>query len=125
MGSLLSHVTAIVFMEDFEEVVLSRIGYKHACWFCYVDAAFIIWPHGPKELSDFVNCLNNICPNIQFTMEKLNHHLPFMDMDIYRRPDGSLGHNVYRKPTHTNLYLNAESHYHPASKHFVLPTLVH
>ena len=32
-------------------------------------------------------------------------HLPFLDIDIYRRMDGSLGHKVYRKLTHTNLYL--------------------
>jgi hypothetical protein len=30
-------------------------------------------------------------------------HLSFFDKDIYRRPDGSLGHRLYRKPTHTNL----------------------
>jgi hypothetical protein len=40
-------------------------------------------------------------------------HLPFLNLDIYSRPDGSLGHKVYRKPTHTNLYLNAKSHHHP------------
>jgi hypothetical protein len=33
-------------------------------------------------------------------------HLPFLNTDIYRRMDGSLGHKVYRKPTHTNLYMN-------------------
>jgi hypothetical protein len=38
-----------------------------------------------------------------------NNHLPFLDIDIYKRPDGTLGHIVYRKPTHTNLYLNANS----------------
>jgi hypothetical protein len=36
-------------------------------------------------------------------------HLPFLGLDIYRRPDGSLGHKVYRKPTHTNLYLNTST----------------
>jgi hypothetical protein len=40
-------------------------------------------------------------------------HFPFLDLDIYRGPDGSLGHKVYRKPIHTNLYLNAKSHHHP------------
>jgi hypothetical protein len=42
----------------------------------------------------------------------------FLDIDIlvYRRPDGSLGHIVYRKLTHTNLYLNAKSHHHPVNK---------
>jgi hypothetical protein len=32
-----------------------------------------------------------------------------LDLDIYRRPDGSLGHKAYRKPTHTNYYLNTKS----------------
>jgi hypothetical protein len=37
-----------------------------------------------------------------FTMEKEEDgHLPFLDINIYRKPDGSLGHKVYRKPTHT------------------------
>jgi hypothetical protein len=51
-------------------------------------------------------------------------HLPFLDIDTYRRPDGSLGHRVYHKATHTNLYLNAGSHHHPSSKQAVLSTLV-
>jgi hypothetical protein len=33
--------------------------------------------------------------NIQFTMEiEENGHLPFLDIDIYRKRDGSLGHKV-------------------------------
>ncbi|XP_023703192.1 uncharacterized protein LOC111862214 [Cryptotermes secundus] len=52
-------------------------------------------------------------------------HLPFLDIDIYRRPNGSLDHRVYRKPTHINLYLNARSHHHPSSKAAALSTLVH
>ncbi|PNF40915.1 hypothetical protein B7P43_G14990 [Cryptotermes secundus] len=52
-------------------------------------------------------------------------HLPFLDIDIDRRPDGSLGHRVYGKPIHTNLYLNARPHHHPSSKQTALSTLVH
>jgi hypothetical protein len=51
--------------------------------------------------------------------------LPSLDLDIYRRPDGSLGHKVYRKPTHTNLYLNTKSHHHPSNKQAVLSALIH
>jgi hypothetical protein len=51
-------------------------------------------------------------------------HLPFLDIDIYRRPDGSLG-QVYHKPTHTNFYLSAKSHHYPSNKQVVLSTLVH
>ena len=46
-------------------------------------------------------------------------------MDIYRKMDGSLGHKIYRKPTHTNLYLHPNSHHHPANKHPVLASLIH
>ena len=43
----------------------------------------------------------------------------------YKRPDGALGHKVFRKPTHTNLYLNPGSHHHPSNIQGVLSTLVH
>ncbi|XP_046406226.1 uncharacterized protein LOC124171132 [Ischnura elegans] len=43
-----------------------------------------------------------------------DNRLPFLDILIERRADGSLGHSVYRKPTHTDLYLNGRSHHHPA-----------
>jgi hypothetical protein len=36
-----------------------------------------------------------------------------------------MGHKVYRKPTHTNLYLNAKSDLHPSNKQAVLSTLIH
>ena len=52
-------------------------------------------------------------------------HLPFLNLDIYRKTDGSLGHNVYRKPTHTNLYIHQSSHHHPANKQSVLTSLIH
>ena len=43
---------------------------------------------------------------------------------ISRNPDGSLHHNVYRKPTHTDRYLNQRSFHHPSIKSSVNRTLV-
>jgi hypothetical protein len=51
--------------------------------------------------------------------------ISFFDLDIYRRPDGSLGHKVYRKPPHTNIYLNDKSHHHPSNREAALSTRVH
>jgi len=52
-------------------------------------------------------------------------HLPFLDIDIYRKTGGSLGHKVYQKSTHTSPYLHHHSHHHPANKQSVLASLIH
>jgi hypothetical protein len=106
MGSPLSPVVANFFMEDFKKGAIEQATHKPTCWFRYVDDTFVIWPHGQEKLTEFLNHLSGLHNNIQFTMEKEEDgHLPFLDIDIYRKPDGSLGHSVYRKPTHTNLYI--------------------
>jgi hypothetical protein len=78
-----------------------------------VDDTFIIWPHGQDKLTEILDYLNGIHTNIKFTMEiGGGRHLLFLDIDIYKKANGSLGHKVYRKTTHTNLYL----HHHPATR---------
>ena len=87
-------------MEEFEKNAIETATHKPACWYRYVDDTFVIWPHGQKRLVEFLEHLNGINKNIQFTVEtEAEGHIPFLDIDIYRK-DGSLGHKVYRKPTH-------------------------
>jgi len=51
--------------------------------------------HGQEKLDNFLNHLYSKHSNIQFTMEtESDGHLPFLDIDIYKRPDSSLGHTV-------------------------------
>jgi len=127
MGSPLSPVIANFYMDDFEMKAIEKATHKPACWYRYVNDTFIIWPHGQEKLTNFLNHLNGIHNNIQFTMEveEEEGHLHFLDIDIYRKMDGSLGHKIYQKPSHTNLYLHQKSHHHPANKHSVLSSLVH
>jgi hypothetical protein len=101
-----SHLWAIFFMEDFEEGALSGAVYKPHSWFFYINDTLVIWPHGSERQKDLLEYLNSIHHNIQFTMEtERDGHLPFLNICIYRGPDGSLGHMVYRKPIQTNLCL--------------------
>ena len=52
----------------------------------------------------FRDHLNVLHRNIQFTMEmERDGHLPLLDINIYRRPDGSIGHKVCRNPSHTQI----------------------
>ncbi|XP_076658288.1 uncharacterized protein LOC143362208 [Halictus rubicundus] len=116
MGSPISPIIADIYMEDLENRILKNAPLKPTQWFRYVDDTFVVWSHGRHTLDDFLHFINSLHPNIQFTMEIENEDksLPFLDVLVTRKIDGSLGHRVYRKPTHTNRYMHASSHHHPA-----------
>ena len=51
--------------------------------------------------------------------------MPFLDTLVTINRDGSLNTKVYRKPTHTDLYLQWDSHHSIAAKYSVINTLHH
>lgn len=42
-----------------------------------------------------------------------NNSLAFLDVLVIRNPNNTLSHTVFRKHTHTDRYLNGNSHHHP------------
>jgi hypothetical protein len=124
MGSPLSPIVANLFMENFEKRALESFPLKPLRWKRFVDDTNVLWPHGKEELHHFFQHLNNISKEIKFTMElEENDSIPFLDVLIKRKNNGDLGHAVYRKKTHTENYLHANSHHHPNQKLGVLKTL--
>jgi hypothetical protein len=124
MGSPLSPIIANLFMEDLESKALISSPFQPKYWNRFVDDTFVIWPHGYDKLNEFANHLNKQSSHIKFTMEVEDKgSLPFLDVKVTKRLDGSLAHQVYRKKTHTEQYLHVESHHHPAQKLGVLNTL--
>jgi hypothetical protein len=124
MGSPLSPIIANLFMEDLENNALNSSPFKPKYWNRFVDDTFVIWPHGWDKLDEFVTHLNKQSDHIKFTIEvENNNSLPFLDVRVTKRPDGSLSHQVYRKKTHIEQYLHADSHHHPSQKLGVLNTL--
>ena len=75
----------------------------------------------------FLEHINSIDPHIQFTTEdaKDNGSIPFLDTIVMPQHDNSLLTSVYRKPTHTDLYLHWNSHHHLSAKFSVINTLKH
>ncbi|XP_022108452.1 uncharacterized protein LOC110988853 [Acanthaster planci] len=125
MGSPLSPVLADLFMEEFEQTALFSADLKPSVWIRYVDDTFVVWPHSPQDLQLFLQHLNSQHNDIQFTMEKEQHgRIAFLDVEVSRLPDGTLSRTVYRKPTHTDRYLNNWSFHHPSIKASVNRTLV-
>ena len=75
----------------------------------------------------FLNHLNSINNNIQFTSEDPGEDgsIPFLDMLVIPDGEGRLKTTVYRKPTHTNQYLHWDSHHAIPSKYSMIGTLFH
>ncbi len=81
-------------------------------WKRYMDDTYCIVKKG--TVKGLLSHLNSVRPSIRFTVEvERDRSLPFLENLLQRRDDGSLAVTVYRKPTHTDRYLDFQSH-HPS-----------
>ena len=87
-------------MEDFETKAISSAVHPPSIWKRFVDGTFVVIESSRKE--EFLDHINNLDPHNQFTTEDA-------------KPD--------RKPTHTDLYLQWDSHHHLSAKYSVINTL--
>ena len=113
MGSPVSPVIADIFMEDLENKAFASYSSVPRVWKRFVDDVIAVVKKDGGQ--DVLQHLNSQHPRIQFTMEQENNgSLPFMDCRFTRQPQGELMREVYQKPTHTNRYVQFDSH-HPSS----------
>jgi hypothetical protein len=103
-------------MENFEKLALDLAQHKPSLWLRYVDDTFVVWPHGPSRLQDFLSHLSSLRPSVQFTMEiESDSAIAFLDVLVIRK-ETTLATEVYRKPTHTGRHLNFNSNHPPHVK---------
>ena len=90
-----------------------------------MDDTFVILKQDKKE--KFLQHINSVDPAIQFTTEeqKQDGSMPFLDILVTPQEDGILSTRVCRKPTHTDQYLQWNSHHNLACKYSVINTLTH
>ena len=105
--------------------MLGTAPLKLSLWLRYVNDTFVMWNHGDMELQNFLKHLNGQHVNIHFTIGREdNGTIPFLDVHV--RHDGDkLTTSVYRKPTHTDCYLNYDAHHHPKVKSGIVDCLSH
>ena len=126
MGSPVSPIAANIFMEALEQqaIATAPLNCTPKLWLRYVDDILeIVNKNCVEDLTDHINKVDE-SGSIKFTFEKESEgKLPFLDTLIVRKENGSLKLLVYRKPTHTDQYLNYESHHPLHQKMGVIRTL--
>ena len=103
MGSPVSTVVANLCMEVIEEQTIHNAVIPPRVWRRFVDDSFAI---KKSAVLSFHDTLNSIDPHINFTTEhEQDGRIAFLDTLISRN-NCSISIDVYRKPTHTDRYLN-------------------
>ena len=125
MGSPLSPIIADIFMVDLEEKAIAGAGEDIApsVWKRYVDDVLSVVKRDKGQL--LLDHLNKQHEKIRFTMEEeRDGSLPFTDISFSRDEYGQVVREVYRKPTHTNRYVQFTSHHPESVKSGVIDCLV-
>ena len=124
MGSPVSPIVANLFMEDYEGKALEAYQDPPKYWGRYVDDGLAVIK--TAYIEPFTQHLNAQHTSIQWTCElEADGKLPMLDTLTTRMSDGSLKFSVYRKPTHTDQYLQFQSHQPMEHKMGVIRTLTH
>ena len=122
MGGPASSVIAEIYMQAHESTALTTTSNPPKVWERFVDDVFLIIKK--SSLEGFFNHVNGLHDQIKFTIEKeTDNRLPFLDTLIKRNDDGSIYILVYRKPTHTDQYLNFHSNHQVSAKESVVSAL--
>ena len=125
MGCNLSPIVAEALVSYIFDQAMKTFDIKPKFIRFYVDDSFLIM--NSRFVDSFLNAINDLgktLGSIKFTIEKeVNCELPFLDVQV-TRSNGTLSTRVYRKPTHSNRYLNFNSHHSIQNKKSVIRTLI-
>ena len=70
-------------------------------------------------------CVNNIEASIKLSIEhETNNFIPFLDVCVTREASGGLMTKIYKKPMHTNRYLNFNSAHSMSQKQGLVKCLL-
>ena len=120
MGLPVSPVIANIYMEYFESLAIPSSPTLVKWWFRYVDDVHSATRK--DQVNQLQEQLNFLDPHIKFTIELPGTDgLPFLD-SLTKCTSNSIESTVYRKPIHTDRYLDYNSN-HPFQQNYLQSTL--
>ena len=120
MSSPVSPVLANIYTEYFEPLTIPSCPTLIKWWLRYVDDVHSATRK--DQVNKLQEHLDSIDPHIKFTIDLPGTDgLPFLDT-LTKPTSNSIESTVYRKPTHTDRYLDYNSN-HPISANYLLSTL--
>ncbi|CAH8606449.1 unnamed protein product [Schistosoma rodhaini] len=99
MGSPLGPILADCFMAKLENNQLSSMINRFQLYVRYIDDTFVVCDDN-IDLDDILHSFNSCHPSIDFTLEReKDQSIPFLDVHLLRRSNGSLKRSIFRKQT--------------------------
>ncbi|CAF4600906.1 unnamed protein product [Rotaria sp. Silwood2] len=124
MGNPLAPIIADLWMQKIEEKLNRFSTNKPMIWLRYVDDIFCIFTIPKEKINEFHKRINKWHRNLHFTVEfEVENSIPFLDVRVTHTED-KLVTSMYRKPTHTGLYLLWDSNQSRRYKLGLIKTLV-
>jgi len=113
IGASVSVAVAEIFVHASIESKRKKLNKQPEIFYRYIDDIFGIFLGTEEELQAYHEGLNNIHPDLQFTLEFSREKLPFLDTLVYLDEDGGPQTTVFYKPSNTHQYLHYMSNHHP------------
>ena len=124
MGLGIVGLAANAFMEKFEKSVLHKARIMVGVYKRYADD--ICTKTTVSDMLKLKDAMNAEHPNISMTHEEeKDGKIGFLDVLIHRNNDNTVDTSVYRKPCHSNQYLQFNSNHPMCHKRSVVRTLIH
>jgi hypothetical protein len=111
MDSPLSGIIVVIFLQHLEQQILKHIleGQVIVYYTRYVDDIFIIYNQDKIGLEQILEQFNKQQKALQFTVtEENNKQIPYLDLNITNKL-GTVGIDIYRKPTTTDVTISNTS----------------
>ena len=108
-------------MQAHESIAISTALHPPKVWEQFFDDVYSILKR--THLENFFHHINNLRQNINFTTEEESNGELALLHTLLKRNNGEISVLVYRKPTHTDQYLQHSSHHQTSCKEILVSSL--